>query len=376
MQIASVRTDAGDSSTVSRQLLQAAGFFDSQKGYKDSAALAQHCRKRSAEIMEENARIVAELYALEQAKAAKAAAAKKKKALALAGILSVIAVICIIAAFVMVTVVIPNSRYEAAVELMENGHHDEAIAAFEEMAGYKDSAEQIGNIYRLQGIQKMGSESYEEALALFEKAARSVDVSKETDECYYRLALIPICRGKSGGKEWLAKISDPSAFPDYADLMAFCDLNDTLIVLSSDGVSSQAQIAEFETALAQIEEIVTRLTVDVTLSDTFSKLSKNIAYYGKYLTEAGEYTTLYSDGSGGGYATLTVDTQGLMIYGIGPKVWLTDGETSKLIQTTSTTYYDARVQFLYTILGAGHVQVDEIIVKGRHEKTHFIIPEN
>lgn len=47
--------------------------------------------------------------------------------------------VCVALAVVVITVVLPNSKYNAAVALMNDGNYDEAIAAFAEMKGYKDS---------------------------------------------------------------------------------------------------------------------------------------------------------------------------------------------------------------------------------------------
>jgi len=155
------QSDAGNSAAVLRQLRLAAEFFEAQKEYKDSASLAQHCRKRIEDIKAENARIAAERYAAEQAEAErlrieaekaaeakrladeKAAAEKKKKIKTTVSIIFAIALVCIVVAVIVVKVIIPNTQYNAAVALMESGSYDEAIAAFEELDGYKDSAARI-----------------------------------------------------------------------------------------------------------------------------------------------------------------------------------------------------------------------------------------
>ena len=381
------QSDAGNSDTVLRQLRLAAEFFEAQKEYKDAASLAQHCRKRIEDIKAENARIAAERYAAEQAEAErlrieaekaaeakrladeKAAAEKKKKLKKTVSIISAVAVVCIVAAVILVTVVIPNSQYNAAVALMESGNYDEAIAAFEEMNGYKDSREQIGNIYCLQGIREMEAGNYEEALALFEDASRRVAVSEEMDECYYQMARDLICQWKSGS-ECLSQIQTPNVFPDYEDWASLCELYDVMWSVTDDGLENQVEITEFETTLEKIETLVAKLNVDVQLPDSYAEISKNIGYYGKYLAEAGEYTDLFSDGSGGGHASLSIDQYGLDIYGIGPGGHLKAGE---MTMTKSGNAYHNSDSYTYTLLEDGRVEVVETD-NGRSE-THYIIPK-
>lgn len=389
LQEAKKQSEAGNSETVLRQLRLAAEFFESQKEYKDSASLAQHCRKRIEDIKTENARIAAERYAAEQAEAErrrieaekaaeakrladeKAAAEKKKKLKKTVSVISVIAVVCIVAAVILVTVVIPTKQYNAAVALMESGKYDEAIAAFEAMDGYKDSREQMGNIYCLQGIQAMEAGNYEEALELFEDASRRVDVSEKMDECYYRMAQSLIGQWKSGGSEWLSKIQNLNAFPDYEDWASLCGLYDTMWSVTDDGLENQVEIAEYETTLSEIEAAIAKLNVDVQLPDSYAEISKNVGYYGKYLTEKGEYIIIFSDGSGGwSSASLSIDQYGLDIYGPGPGGHLKDGELS--VTKSGNAYYNAD-SYTYTILDDGRVEVME--TENGRSKTHYIIPE-
>ena len=56
-------------------------------------------------------------------------------------------VVAIAAYFVITKIVIPNSEYNSAVALVNEGKYAEAIKAFEEMNGYKDSAEKAKEIY-------------------------------------------------------------------------------------------------------------------------------------------------------------------------------------------------------------------------------------
>lgn len=122
---------ANDSNDVN-ELTKTAQKFDALGDYQDGRKLAAHCRKRAAE---ERAKQDAEVQ--RKQKAARARAAKKKRIGIISGIAAVVVIV------VLTTVVIPNSRYNNAVKLMEEGQYEEAIAAFRAMNGYKDSADQI-----------------------------------------------------------------------------------------------------------------------------------------------------------------------------------------------------------------------------------------
>ena len=109
----------------------AIGRFESIRGWRDADQKIIECRDGIAGIKKQ-----------EEAKriAAQKAAEKKKRILSIA-ISAVIAVVAFV--LVLIKVIIPNSKYNAAVELMESGKYQDAIVAFEEMNGYKDSAKKI-----------------------------------------------------------------------------------------------------------------------------------------------------------------------------------------------------------------------------------------
>lgn len=121
------------------ELNKTAQRLDELGDYQDSRKLAEHCRRR---IDEEQARQDAEKQRKLEAweKERKALAAKKKRI----GIISGSAAAVVLAVIILLTqVIIPNSKYNDAVALMENGQYEEAIAAFTAADGYKDSAAQI-----------------------------------------------------------------------------------------------------------------------------------------------------------------------------------------------------------------------------------------
>ena len=69
---------------------------------------------------------------------------EKKQKYTKIGIIAAACAVVVIAAIVVITrVIVPSVKYNSAVSLMDEGKYDEAIAAFEELGDYKDSAEKI-----------------------------------------------------------------------------------------------------------------------------------------------------------------------------------------------------------------------------------------
>lgn len=68
------------------------------------------------------------------------AAKKRKRTVAIAAL---VVLVCAAFAILLPTVIVPNQKYKAAVELYRAGKYEDAIAAFTALDGYRDSAAQI-----------------------------------------------------------------------------------------------------------------------------------------------------------------------------------------------------------------------------------------
>ena len=116
--------------------------FQSLNGWRDSDEKIILCQKRIEEIeaKAEADRIEKERLAeISRAKAEKRAKQIKKTAIITTPI------ICAVIAFIIVlnTVIIPNVKYNNAIEMMDAGKYTDAISAFEALEGYKDSVNKI-----------------------------------------------------------------------------------------------------------------------------------------------------------------------------------------------------------------------------------------
>ena len=192
------------------QLKQAEIFFRNNRAYKDSKNLIEHCQKRIADITAEQKRKEAERKAAEAAEAErrriaeeKAAAARKKRN-TIIGVIAGIAVVAAIAVLLVMTkVVIPGNDYKAAEALLAAGQYEEAIAAFEALGDYKDSAQKIADCELAilerdynNAIALMDAGSYEEAITAFARLDDYKDSTEKIKDCEFAIARVFLDNGK------------------------------------------------------------------------------------------------------------------------------------------------------------------------------------
>ena len=145
-------SDSAKKETVVAQTL-ALHDFRSIPGWKDADMRAAACEKKIQELRDkaEAERIEAERKAEADRIAAErkaeedrvTAEQRKKKAATIDIIIGAVATVAAVIAVLTFTVFIPNANYNKAVEFYNAGQYEEAIAAFEALNGYKDSATQI-----------------------------------------------------------------------------------------------------------------------------------------------------------------------------------------------------------------------------------------
>ena len=113
--------------------------LESISGWKDADEQIYACQKKIEELKakEEAERLEAERKAEDRRIAAEKAAKKRKKIIA---IITPIVVACIAFLIVLTTAIIPNGKYNAAMELYNAQKYEDAYKAFNSLS-YKDSAE-------------------------------------------------------------------------------------------------------------------------------------------------------------------------------------------------------------------------------------------
>lgn len=183
--------DCGDPFDTNRNYQRAIQFADVElaeqlKGYivtiKEKNRIERERLAEEKRVADEKARLERQRQAeIDRIEAEKRAAQNKKTAKVVIPIVAAMIVFVII----LNSVIIPNSNYNDAVALMDNGKYEEAIAIFEVLDGYKDSAEQIDKCMTsiLDGkynnaIALLGKGDYAAAHTLF----RNVNGHRDSEE--------------------------------------------------------------------------------------------------------------------------------------------------------------------------------------------------
>jgi len=162
-------------------LTETAKKFDALGDYQDSRNLAEHCRRRIADLTAEAQRLEAEQKAAEAAEAErkrieaeKAAAAKKKKNTIIGAVSAVLAVAAIAAVVFYSNVIVPKNKRAEAEALVSRGSYEEAIAIYQELAE-PESVEQVKEA-AVQMLMDAGE--YESAFAWAQQLADSESVAQ------------------------------------------------------------------------------------------------------------------------------------------------------------------------------------------------------
>ena len=159
-----------------------------------------------------------------------------------------VAAIAVADYFAVTLLIIPSNNYNAAVKLMESGKYEEAIATFEELDGYKDSADKIEecNAAILEtnynnAIALMDEGKYEEAISAFEALNGYKDSADKITECSYGIAVDL----KSAGK-YEEAIEAFEALNGYNDCTAQIEKCEQLILLANAQVGDYVYFGAYE----------------------------------------------------------------------------------------------------------------------------------
>ena len=129
-------------------------LFEQISSWKNADEKSYACQRKIEEIKakQEADRLERERKAEEERKEAEKRAKRNKK-------IAIITtpIVCVVIAFIIVlnAVIIPNSKYNDAVALMDAGNSDEAYSIFQELGNYKDSAEKARNIKVIKNKEKL-----------------------------------------------------------------------------------------------------------------------------------------------------------------------------------------------------------------------------
>ena len=248
--------------------------FQSIPGWKDSDERVNACQ-REIEVLKAKAeadRIEKERQAEEDrikreqaAEQARIEAEKRKeKAKRIAKIVTPIVAACLAFVVLLITVIIPNAKYNSAVKLFESGDYHAALSAFEAMNGYKDSDEQIKKCKRGIALELTESGDYDAAYALL----KEIGDDETIRESKYDRAMKML---NSGNYE-----------AAYA-LLEEIGNNDVIASSKYDRAMALLDSGDYDTAYALLEEIGQNDAI------TSSKFDRAMA-----LLDSGDYEAAYA----------------------------------------------------------------------------------
>ena len=98
-------------------------------------------------------------------------------------------VITVALALLFGKVIIPRNKYNRAIELMGRESYDEAVAIFEKLGNYKESKKHLNETKYNKAMKAMKEEDYDSAIIVFEKLDNYKESKKHLDESRYNKAM-------------------------------------------------------------------------------------------------------------------------------------------------------------------------------------------
>lgn len=257
--------------------------FKKISGWKDADTQIEICQKKIEEIVvkEEADRIERERKA-EIARTEDAARAKRNKKITAIAVAAVCAVIVFF--IILITVIIPNSKYNNAMALMEAGKYNEAITAFEAIDSYKDSRDRIKECTTAildskytDAVVLMDAGKYTEAISAFEALDGYKDSKNKIKECNtaildgkYNDAVALMNAGKYN--EAIVAFTALNGYKDSTKQIANCNtaIND---------INYHKAVALIDTNVIQAYEAL------VALNGYKDSAEKASSIYGKYMVQ-------------------------------------------------------------------------------------------
>lgn len=182
---------------VAQSYKNAISIFKTIPDWKNSAELILQCEQKIEAIkaQEEADRLEAERRA-EERKIALSKAKKKAKKITI--IFTPIVAVIIVFIIVLNSVIIPNVKYNFAEKKMKSGEYKEAIAAFKELDGYKESEAQIKECNYLYATDFLNKKDYKNALIYFNECGDYKDTNNQVKKTKMEEAYILLDAKKYG----------------------------------------------------------------------------------------------------------------------------------------------------------------------------------
>ena len=230
-------------------------------GNKNYQYLLEHGRRETAAKMqgiEERIEKKIREKAESEAKRRKAKTARITKT-----VLCAVAAVIVIAAAGLFTknFLIPNSAYQKAVAMVEDGRYDEAVSAFRELGDFKDSSAKIYETYLRKAEALAGSGSYPEAMEVLEQTGL-LDMNYRDSEQLYLDSIYQMARQAYDSNDYQSAIKGFEEAAGYADADRY--LADSKYALAEqvyeqgnydDAISAFQKVGDYEDAAQRAAQI-------------------------------------------------------------------------------------------------------------------------
>ena len=207
---------------------------------------------------------------------------KGNKAKIIIPIIIVIVAIIVVNAIRLVPGYIAETRYNSALELIENKNYTDAIEIFTELGAYEDSQEKIKECKYQNALLLIDAEEYSEAKALLEELkGYNTDIETKIQICDYSIAKQYLEKGKyDKAKELFTALKD---YGDSKDMIKECSYRKALSLIEGkkyeDAITILSDIKKYSDSSEKINEakylyVTENLTSD---NETTVKYLKELA---------------------------------------------------------------------------------------------------
>lgn len=112
---------------------------------------------------------------------------RRKKNKKIAAITAPVVAAVVVFVAVLNMIIIPNSKYNQALDLYNSGDYDAAIDAFIAIDGYKDSADRVSECKYSLAVESYNNGNYDTAKEIFESIQNYKDASRWIGDCYIQV---------------------------------------------------------------------------------------------------------------------------------------------------------------------------------------------
>lgn len=207
----------------------------------------------------------------------------KKKILIICGVVVLLAAIAVFAN-VLVTKLIPDWKYDEALEAKESGDYEKAITLLTELGDYRGASEHLPSVYYGQGKALYAQNKFDEAILAFQNAGDHEDAAEQIISSYYGKG--KWLREQKALDEAIAAFTAAGDYLDSAEQIKGIHYDAGMELLAeknyNDAIAKLLLVGDYQDAQEQVAKAQTILMRDVSVGDliTFGayeqdKLEKN-----------------------------------------------------------------------------------------------------